>query len=101
MVPLNQSGRGAGKRDRILQVRIPPDLKDLIEAFLAHLRETDPRATESQAVRQLLRAALAPVGLGAATADPGFNEGLRRGYSEARAALRETFEKFFPKEKKS
>jgi hypothetical protein len=82
-------------RDRIVQVRLDPQLAGHLRAFTAQLRSREPDATESIAVRTLLRHALADHGSSIDLADAVRNEAYRRAYAEARAALRETFRKFF------
>jgi hypothetical protein len=95
MRPARDGRGGRSTRDRILQVRIPPELQELVDAYLTRLQESDPRATQSQAVRVLLRDALGRGGLSTDDTAAGFNEGVRRGYSEARSALRSAFKKLF------
>ena len=86
-------------RDRIVQVRLDPTLKQQLEEHLKRLRARDPKATESLAVRTLLRAALAGAGaVPLPMADAGYQEGMRRGYDEVRRAITAAVSSLFRKE---
>ena len=74
-------------RDRIIQVRVDPELASRLRRFADELRASDSTANESVAVRTLLRQALAKHGSPIPSMDAGYNEGLRRAYAEVRGAI--------------
>lgn len=85
-------------RDRILQVRVDTELAHRLRNYLERLQETDPRATESVAVRELLRDALARRGQKIDLAAAARSEGVRRAYAEVREALRGALKPFVASE---
>jgi hypothetical protein len=87
-------------RDRIVQVRLDPALMLQLDGYRERLQARDPKATESMAVRMLLRSALASAsGVPLSTADAGFQEGMRRGYDEVRRAISDALKPLLEKEK--
>lgn len=75
-------------RDRILQVRLDAHLRDALAQYVERLRAHDPKVSESQAARKLLRQALGQEGIETgAVGDAAYREGLLRGYDEVRRAI--------------